>query len=204
MSLRRISLFAVLIVLMFTLCGCSSGTNQESGSLQLAIASMYVPDGLADSLETGLKAEKPELYFEERGVVINAISTGDSEKDPEMAMAGMTKIMAMMTSGEIELFICDSENARRFAESGENYIPISDLYSEEEITALNLQTVSVPVFDEDGNETGEMSTPCGIDLSTCTLLTENMYRSDMAAYVFVNSTNVDQAKAVIEYLAAAR
>lgn len=204
MSVRRISLAMLLVLLAVTLCGCSSSKDQENASVQIAIASMYVPYELPETVDAKLREELPELYAEGKISVINGISMGDSESDPETTMAGMTRMMGMLASGEIDLMICDSVTAKRYADSGRGFIPVSELFAEEEITALNLKTVMVPVLDDEGNETGEMSAPCGIDLSACTLLTQTLYKTDVAAYVIVDSSNLDNAKAVITYLATAR
>lgn len=204
MSVRRVSLALILVLLAVTLCGCSSGKDQENASVQIAIASIYVPYELPETVDAKLREELPALYSEGKIAVINGISTGDSESDPATTMAGMTRMMGMLASGEIELLICDSGNAKRYGESGRSFVPVSELFTEEEITALNLETVMVPVLDDEGNETGEMSAPCGIDLSACTLLTQALYKTDVAAYVIVDSPNLDNAKAVIEYLATAR
>ena len=204
MSVRRISLALVLVLLAVTLCGCSAGKDQENASVQIAIASTYVPYELPETIAAKLREELPALYSEGKSAVINGISTGDSESDPQTTMAGMTRMMGMMASREIEVLICDSGNAKRYADNGNSFIPISELFTEEEITALNLNTVTVPVLDDEGNETGEVSVPCGIDLSACKILTQALTKTDVAAYVLVDSPNLDNAKAVIEYLAAAR
>ncbi len=205
MSARRISLLLVLCVLLVTLCGCSAGNqSQDSATLQMAIATTYVPENVVTAIETELKAQLPELYSDEKSVIINGISTGDSEKDPETTMAGMARIMGMMASGEIELLICDPENAKRYGESGENYVPVSDLFSSEELASLGIGVVSVPVMDDEGNITGELSAPCGFDLSECSIMTDTLYQSNMAAYVFIDSPNIENAKSVIKMLAMAK
>ena len=200
---RRLSLLLMLCVLLMALCGCSAeNKEQNTVSLQIAVATTYVPETTITGLETELKEQLPALYADGKNVIINGISTGDSEKNPEMTMAGMARLMGMMASGEIELLICDPENAQRYAESGESFVPVSELFSDEELTSLGLKTVSVPVRDDDGNATGEMSAPCGFDLSACTLMTETLYQDNMAAYVFVNTASLENAKAVIKLLAS--
>lgn len=204
MSTRRISLVALLLAVLVAATGCSAGSDTSSASLQVAVAATYVSEEATTALEADLKAAFPALNTEEASMVISGISTGDSEKDPETTMAGMARMMGMMASGEIELLICDSDNARRYGDGGEAYVPISDLFTDDELAALGLTAVSVPLLDEEGNPTGEMSGACGIDLSSCTALTQSIYKTDIAAYVLVNTTNVENAKAVIKHLAAGK
>ncbi len=199
---KKLLLCVFLTAAVFALTGCTSGNDASSASLHVTLAATYVPEDAVTALETELVTAFPALNTEESKMVISGISMGDSEKDPEGTMAGMAKLMGMMASGEIQLLICDPDNARRYAENGESYIPISELFSEEELAASDLKTVSVPLLDEENNYTGEYSQPCGIDLSGSSLLYSNLYSKDMAAYVMINTTNVDNAKDVILHLAS--
>ena len=47
-----------------------------------------------------------------------------------------------MMSGEIELMICDSDNARRLGDNGETYVPLNELFTEEEIVELGIVPAS--------------------------------------------------------------
>lgn len=201
MMIKKICLCVSVLVMLFIVSGCSSSSNPDA-SLHMTVASAYVPDTMNQELDELLRAALPELYTESQQIVVNCISTGNSETDPTTTMAGMTQIMGMMASGEVELLICTGENARRYGDNGNAFMPVSELFTESELTASGLQPVSVPVLDEEGNPTGENSVPCGIDLSGSSQLTSALYHDDIAAYVLVNTSHIENAKDVITLLAS--
>lgn len=201
MKKRMIALGMVLILVLMTATGCSGKKEDKGASLQVVLSSTYVFEEQAKALEQELIAALPQLNTENAELKLTYIAAGDSEKDPYTTMAAVAQMGGMMAGKEVELLICDAETARRYAENGEAYVPFSELFTQEEINQLGLQPASVPLSDDEGNLTGEMSAACGVDLSDCTKLEKLLKINDLGAYVLVNMPNLDNAKAVITHLA---
>lgn len=195
----------VLLLCTLALTGCSSSREETdaASALHVSMINTYVPVEAPQALEDELKAALPQVFTAENELVVNSVSSGDTEKDPMGAMAGMTQIAGMMSSGEMELWLCDSENARRHGDNASLYVPLDELFTVEEQKELGIVPVTLPLMDEQGNLTGEQSAPCGVDLSGCTLITQKMYTQDVAAYVLIDSPHLEQAKEVIRYLVTA-
>lgn len=196
---KRLTLIAMMLLAALLLTGCAK-EEKPAASLYVNIIDTYVFDESREALEKELTSALPALNTAEAPLSVVAISSGDTEKDPMGAVAGMTQIAGLMATGEMELMICDSENARRHGDNGGSYIPLDELFTKEEQTALGIVPMCIPMSNDDGELTGEMSIPCGIDLSGCTRLTEMLHTSDVGAYVLVSSQHVDNAKTVIQHL----
>jgi len=196
---KRLNLFALLLAAVLLLTGCAK-EEKPAASLYVNVIDTYVFDESREGLEKELTSALPGLNTQEATLSVTAISSGDTEKDPMGAMAGMAQIASLMATGEMELILADGENARRHGDNGGSYIPLDELFTQEEQLALDMVPLSIPLSDDDGNLTGELSAPCGIDLSGCTRLTDMLNSADVGAYVLVNSKHVDNAKQVIRHL----
>jgi len=203
---RILAVAAVLVFCVLTLTGCSSSGNEKeaaASSLHVTMINTHVPMEAAETLQTTLEQALPGLITPESGLIVHSISSGDTEKDPMGAMAGMTQIAAMMASGEMELVLMDSTNARRHGDNASIYVPLDELFTAEEQEQLGIVPATLPVVDDDGVQTGESTAPCGVDLSGCTRITQLMYTTDVAAYVLIDSPHTEQAKEVIRWLLTA-
>lgn len=201
MKKRVVALAMVLVLVLMTATGCSDKKEEKGTSLQVVLSSAYVFEEQAEALKKELTTALPQLNTENAALKLTYIAAGDSEKDPYTTMAAVAQMGGMMAGKEVELLICDAETARRYAENGEAYVPLSELFTQEEMTQLELQPACVALSDDEGNLTGEMSAACGVDLSDCTKLEELLKLNDLGAYVLVNMPNSDNAKAVITHLA---
>lgn len=201
MRTRVISVLLILAVLVVGLTGCSSKNESvPSHSLQIVIAAPFAYDEHSNALLDALSAAAPELNTDTAPLSVTAVATGDTDNDPMGAMAGLTKITAMMASNEIELLLCDADNARRHGDNGETYVPLNELFTEAEIAELGIVPATIPILDDAGNYTGEQSSPCGVDLSGNTALVNMLGISDLGAYVIVDSSNLENARVSIKAL----
>lgn len=202
MNKKILALLMVMALLLGLLTGCSSSSDKqgESATLQVVVLAPYVFEENAKTLEDTLNAQLPHLTTETASMTMTCISAGNSETDPYGTMAAMTRMAGMLSSNEIDLLICDETNARRYAENGEVFIPLSELFTQEEMEEAGIVAAYVALLDDEGNPTGEMSEACGVDLSGCTTLKELLLISDLNAYVITDSANVENAKDVILYL----
>lgn len=200
MNKRIASVLSLVLVLTLVMTGCSSGSS-KTVSLGVAVAAMYVDDAKLTLLKDDLTAAFPDMNNEETAMSIQSIPTGDPEGDPMSAMAGMTKISAMMAAGEIDILICDPDNARRHGDNGETYVALDQLFTEEEIAELGITGVTLPVVDEETSElTGEQTHAVGVDLSGNAKINELFLIDSPAAYVIVSTKNLENAREVIKYL----
>lgn len=187
-------------ILLLPLVGCSLNA-QESVSLGVAVAFEYVSEESFSAFSDDLIAAFPQLNTEEAVMSVRSVSTGNPDGDPMGAMAGMTQITAMLTSGEIELLICDPENARRYGDNGETYMTVSEAFTEEEMRELGIVGVTMAIVDDEtGEETGEETEEVGVDLSGSAKLCQLFSVENPAAYIVSGTQHADEAKEVIKYL----
>ena len=199
MMKKRLILIVMMLLAALLLTGCAK-EEEKTASLYVNVIDTFVFDESREALDKELPDALPALNTTEAPLSVVAISSGDTEKDPMGAMAGMTQIAGLMATGEMELILADAENARRHGDNGGSYIPLDELFTKEEQTVLGIVPLCIPVSNDDGEFTGEMSIPCGIDLSGCVRLTEMLHSTDVGAYVLVSSKHVDNAKTVIQHL----
>ncbi len=203
MRSRLISITLVFALLLAVLTGCSNASNEktaQSTSLHIVLAMPLATEQDAAVLKESLIAAAPELDSEALPLDVAFIATGDTEKDPAGAMAGMTQVTTRMMTGEIELMICDSDNARRHGDNGETYVPLNELFTEEEIVELGIVPATVAIVGDAGTITDDRSAPCGVDLSGNANLVKMLGISDPGAYVIVDSPNLENAKIAIKAL----
>lgn len=197
---KRILALVMLLVMALMMTGCSSGDQAGNASLQVVVLAPYVQEEKVQALMDALNAALPQLTTDTAHLVMNSISAGYSDTDPYSTMAAVTRMGGMLAGHEIDLLICDAENAQRYGESGESFVPLAELFTEEEIAALGIIPATVPVLDGDGNPTGDRSAPCGVDLSGNTALETLLGQKGMSAYVIIDTANLDNARAALQYL----
>ncbi len=202
---RMISVLALILAAALTMTGCSGGGDQKTANRSVAVAVLapYVLDGALPEFEAQLRAGLPGLNTEESQMLIQAVSTGDTKADPMSAMAGMTKVTTMMIDKQIEIMICDADNAQRYSEGGAAYLPLDELFTAEEQNDLGVIALTVSAVDKDGNLTGDQSAPCGISLENCEGLINIFKMSDLGLYVFVTSPdmpNIENIRTAVRYI----
>jgi len=184
------------------LLGCSAGkSTPKTDSLNVVLVARSVGDESVKGFAAHLKAGLPEYYDDGKSIGVVGISAGDSAADPMGVMASSTKIASMLASKEIDLWICDPENARRYADNGANYLALGQLFSAEEIGSFGAAPIAFPVLDRDGKSTGEISQNVGIDLSQNTAIIGMTGIGTPHMFVLAGTTKLDAAKAVIRLLA---
>ena len=201
---RAISLICLMMAIVLMMTGCSSGSDPAaSASVKIAVAAPYVLEGAADEFKATLEQGLPELNTEEKKSLVQAVNTGDTQSDPMGAMAGMTKITTMIMGKEIEIMICDADNAQRHGEGGSTYMLLDELFTAEEQTELGMEPLTVAKVDEDGNTTGERSEAVGISLAGCEGVKSIFKMSDLGLYVVgtpETEANIENIRAAIRFI----
>lgn len=201
---RVISLTALVLAVILMLTGCSSGdTSAANASVKIIVAVPYVLEGAGDEFKAQLEQGLPELNTEEKKLSVQWFNTGDTKADPMSAMAGMTKITTMLIGKEIEIMICDADNAQRHGEGGSTYMPLDTLFTAEEQAELGIVPLTVSKVDADGNATGEQSEPIGISLEGCEGVKNIFKMKDMGLYVIgtpETEANIENIRTAIRYI----
>ena len=201
---RVISLTAMILAVILMMTGCSSGdSGKAAASVKIAVAVPYVLEGAGDEFRAQLEQGLPELNTEEKKLSIQAFNTGDSKNDPMSAMAGMTKITTMIMGKEIEIMICDGENAQRHGEGGSTYMPLDTLFTAEEQAELGIVPLTVSRVDADGNVTGEQSEAIGISLENCEGVKSIFKMKDLGLYVIgtpETEANIENIRTAVKFI----
>lgn len=143
-------LLAVLLLPAFLLAGC----GKREDPFQVIFAGPFVNEKLAASYGEGLAVEGPIQY--------SGFSFGSEEVDAMVYGAGAMMMNAMVAAGEVDVMVCDLENATRLARGG-TFLDLTTAFTEEELAGRPL--LSFDLVDEYGNLTGEKTPPCGLDLT---------------------------------------
>lgn len=200
---RIVSVISLILVTILMLTGCSSGGETAKSSVKIAVTIPFVVEGAENELKAMLEKGLPELNTEEEKMLVQVLSTGDTKADPMSAMAGMTKITTMFLAKEIEIMICDADNAQRHGENGSAYMPLDKLFTAEEQAELGIEALTVAVADDAGNPTGERSAAVGISLADCEGVTNIFKMSDLGLYVIdmpEAEANIENIRTAIRYI----
>ncbi len=195
-----ILLVTLTLVTAMLMSGCSAPQNKIETSLHVVVTAKYVSDANVEAFAKSIQEALPSYNNETKQFSFIGLSIGDGESDPMVTMGALTKFTGMMASNEVELLISDTDNASRNASNGDAFIPLSELFTEQEIASFTRETITLPMKDNDGNETGERTAPCGVDISDLPGVTQ-MMGADASAYIVANTKNLDAAKALFLHLA---
>ncbi len=199
---KLVSLCALALMLVLALTGCSGAKNEYS--VRIAVLMPRVLENAQTEFDAKLRSDLPQLESGEKKMLIQYVSTGDVSTDAMSAMAGMNRVMMMFAGNEIEIMICDPDNAFRHGENGATYLRLDKLFTEEEQQQLGINPLTIPLQDDLGTLTGKQSAPCGIDLSENELMRNTFKMSNLGLYVVDNGAqeNMENIKAVIRYILA--
>ena len=201
---KIISLLALAMAALLMMTGCSSGGDPAANaSVKIAVTLPYVVEGAADEFRVTLEKGLPELNTGEKKLLVQAVNTGDTKNDPMSAMAGMTKITTMFLGKEIEIMICDADNAQRHGDGGKGFMPLDKVFTAEEQNEMGIEALTVFKVDADGSATGEKSEPVGISLKNCEGVKNIFKMSDLGLYVVAMpeaEANIENIRAAIRYI----
>ena len=199
---KLISLCALLLLSALLLTGCSGAKKEYSA--KIAVIMPRVLEKAQTTFDAEIRAALPELETDEKKMLIQYVSTGDVSADAMTAAAAMQRVMMLFTANEIEIMICDPDNAFRHGENGATYLALDKLFDEEEQEALGIKSLTIAKVDDLGNLTGEQSAPCGIDLSENEMMRNTFKMSNLGLYVIDDgeNANLENVRAVIRWILA--
>ena len=190
-QIMALSLSLVLVGGMFASCG----SEENSAGVDVVVAASYVPEETTDTLQQALDG----VYTEESGFgcTVTGVTTGDTESDPMMAAAGIMKVAGMVAADEIDVLVASLEEGERQAQNG-GLLPLSEVFTEEELAEISLEQISFDITDSDGNSEEEFSEPCGFKLTGETV--SGLDSEGVGVFIVSNTDKPEESRQVMETL----
>ena len=190
-QIMALSLSLVLVGGMFASCG----SEENSAGVDVVVAASYVPEETTDTLQQALDG----VYTEESGFgcTVTGVTTGDTESDPMMAAACIMKVAGMVAADEIDVLVASLEEGERQAQNG-GLLPLSEVFTEEELAEISLEQFSFDITDSDGNPEEEYSQPCGFKLTGETV--SGLDSEGVGVFIVSNTDKPEESRQVMETL----
>lgn len=179
--MKKIISALLAAVLLLALSGC----GKKADPFQVLFAAPYVSEELVAAYGETLTQE----------VKYSPFSIGSEDVDPMAYGASAMAMSAMFAAGEVDVLVCDLEEAARYARSGYFFDP-AEIFTEEELEPYKESLLSFEMVDEYGAPTGEQTGPCGLDLSGREDLLFVMGTERCGAFIVVNTEDLELAKEV--------
>lgn len=193
MRIRKcFALFLAGVVCAASLTSCGS---DETTALQVVVGISYVDSTALDTAEQSFLSAHPEWAEGEKAVDFTDMSFGTEATDPAAYGAGIMKISAMVAANEIDVMICNLEDAARNARS-EMFSTLDEVFTEEELEPFADRLLTFDQVDDDGNPTGEQTPVCGISLTGTELFSDVYGDTEYGIFIVANTQNLDLAKDV--------
>ncbi len=114
-----------------------------------------------------------------------------------MGAAGLMKVSAQIAGEDVDIIISDYENAQRLSNS-ESFLPLDEVFTPEELAEIDESLyVSYEQVDDEGNPTGEMLEPTGIDVTHIPEFSTFLGAEQIVCHVVANAINIDASKEYI-------
>ncbi len=188
---KLICLLTFVVTSSFCLSACSS---EETPSIQILAAGSSVFPESFDSEATEWISNYTD--GEETSVEIRSMYLGEGEKDL-YGGANVAKVSAMAAGKEIDIMICDLDNAARFARS-EMFVPIKEVFTEEELTGHEDQLLTFEKVDDEGNLNGEYTEACGVSIDGIELFDSIYKDSEYGIFLINNADPMETSKDIFK------
>lgn len=188
--LTSLALVLVLLLCPLLLAGCGS---EDAPSIQVVVGGPYVGEEQLEAASQQFLAENPGWQREDLPVEVSAFSFGSQEMDPTMFGASAMKLSAMAAAGEVDIMICDRENAARYARS-ETFVPIEQIVPKEKLDGYRERLMTFELLDEEGNPTGEYTPAYGISLNGSPLLDAFYGEQEYGIFLIGSAEPMETAK----------
>ena len=177
---------AALLLPAVLLASCGGGTSDDG--LDVVFSAPYVSE------------EQVSVYGEtlsagEKAVDCQGFSFGTEGGDAAAFGASTMKISAMVAAKEIDLMVCDLDNAARYVRS-EMFYDLAEIFSQEELDAYSDRLLTFDLVDDEGNPTGEQTPVYGIDVSGNENLTAMMGQNSYGVFLVQNTEDLEAAKEI--------
>ena len=189
--------------------GCSG--NKKASPFQVIFSAAYVNENAVAEYKTSLLGSIPELTVDGTAPLFTSMVVGESRNDPEsgviggdpmMNMAGMMRMAAVVSTGEMDVFISDMDNAARNAR-GEMFMSLDRVFPGENLSAYDDRLLSFDIMTTDGNEprpTGEKTPVCGISITGNAQMRRIFGDQEIGVFIVANTKNLETAKKIMRSL----
>lgn len=183
---KKTAFFTIVLCVAMFFSACKKA---EEPPLYIEVAAYRVFEEDVNEFAKHMKSVFPE--YAEMNV------SGSSLDDPGIGF----QIVVFMFASEIELFICDASISSKLAAQGENFIPLAQMFTQEELQSFNGKGVTFAKEDDLGGLTGEYSEICGLDLTDSQKVVELTKLPNPQIFIVASTKNMEAAKATFKYLA---
>lgn len=198
-------ILVLCLVLSLALSGCIFNSSPSVSVFDFLVWGPYFEDGtVTPDIEAMLK-EIPALSDIETAV--DTVSTGYPDVRDSAFTVWSMKMNAMAANGEIDMVIMEESSAMPAARGG-LFLPLNELFTEEELEALGDRILRYRMMDPSGEEIPLDSTDaepwtayCGIDLSQSETLAALLGPGNYAIYAVTDLGNPQRVKDVMTYFA---
>lgn len=180
-------LAAALLASLFT--GCGSAKPE----FQIMFAAPFVNEELVATYDAQVPKEG------ELPLRVSAFSFGSEELDAMIYASGIMAMSAMLAAGELDVLICNLEDAARYARSGSFY-DLADVFTQEELAEFGDSLLSFNMIDAEGNLTDEQVVRCGLDLSGRDSLTTILGDENYGVFIVFSADDLELAKDTVRKL----
>lgn len=180
-SICLILLLLLLPAMLLTGCG------KREDPFQIVLASGFVGDPFVGPYVEKLGVDSEITY---RG-----FSFGEEGVDGTFFGASVMSMTAVMVAGEIDVLVCDLENAARYARN-DMFLDLTEVFTEAELAGYEDKLVDFDMLDEYAQPTGEKTVRCGLNISGNEELTYILNSDAYAVFIVANTADLELSKDV--------
>ena len=196
-------------LLALSLFGCSSG-ERKAAPFQVVFTAARVNESAVSEFAASMLNEIPELTIDGNAPLFTPMVVAETQNntegaitaDPMMAMAGIMRQAAMVSTNDIDVFISDMNNAARNAR-GDMFLPLGEIFTDAELAAMSGRLLSFDLVSADGYEatpTGAKTPICGIDITDNETMRRIFGGQEVGVFIVANTKNYELAKKVMTSL----
>ena len=191
--------FLCVILAVLLLASCAS----HSTAFEVAFCAPALDTNFVDDVGISLTGALPQLNTEDQAPIFSYVLAGDIPDDPLTGATGQSKITGMLMAQELDVMIATPDVARVQAVN-ELFMPLSEFFTVEELKSLSGRTIKYEFSDIiNGQEipTGQYTADCGVDITGHELFSSLLGDQELGVYVSASTADLEQARALIRYLA---
>ena len=206
-----LTMLAIIAITGLTLglAGCSDN-SKKSTPFQIVFSAAYVNESAVTAYGSALQGRMPELVVDGKNPLFTSMMMGETNAnagsgamvDPMMGMAGMMRMAAVVSTGEMDVFIADMENAGRNARS-DMFMPLDKVFPGEDLSAYGERLLSFDILSNDSYDpqpTGEKTPVCGFSITGNPQIRRIFGDQEIGVFIISNTKNLELAKKVMRSL----
>lgn len=193
---RPLAFLICAVMLLSCLSACSKEPDR-SKIFDLVLWAPYVADQTVPDQYKDLLDQIPELQGVQTDVLAHSVGYNNKIDASDYAMNAM-QLNAMATCGEVDVIIMTDETASLAARGG-LFIPLEELFTQEELAAYEGRLMDFAELDVTGADLGTRTPVCGIALPESSFLTETLGAEHYGIYAVSDMGHPERVKAVMTF-----